>query len=94
MAPEMYDGHYDESADVYAFGLCILEMVTSEYPYKECTNLGQIMRKVTKARAQTNSWFCNNDDQALTTFMTICVNVKNTSSQTDAVTVFDASSIC
>ena len=45
----MYDGHYDESADVYAFGLCILEMVTSEYPYKECTNLGQIMRKVTKA---------------------------------------------
>ena len=48
MAPEMYDGLYDEQADVYAFGLCMLEMATLEYPYKECKNLGQIMRKVTK----------------------------------------------
>lgn len=52
MAPEMYDGLYDESADVYAFGLCMLEMVTSEYPYKECTNLGQIMRKVTNVSSR------------------------------------------
>ncbi|KAK3579345.1 hypothetical protein CHS0354_029636 [Potamilus streckersoni] len=47
MAPEMYEEHYDESVDVYAFGMCMLEMATSEYPYKECTNAAQIYRKVT-----------------------------------------------
>ncbi|CAB1346268.1 unnamed protein product, partial [Coregonus sp. 'balchen'] len=33
MAPEMYEEKYDESVDVYAFGMCMLEMATSEYPY-------------------------------------------------------------
>lgn len=47
MAPEMYDEHYDEAVDVYAFGMCMLEMASSEYPYKECHNPGQIYRKVT-----------------------------------------------
>uniref|UniRef100_A0A8C4SB46 Serine/threonine-protein kinase WNK3 n=1 Tax=Erpetoichthys calabaricus TaxID=27687 RepID=A0A8C4SB46_ERPCA len=47
MAPEMYEEHYDESVDVYAFGMCMLEMATSEYPYSECKNAAQIYRKVT-----------------------------------------------
>ncbi|XP_025108578.1 serine/threonine-protein kinase WNK1-like isoform X5 [Pomacea canaliculata] len=47
MAPEMYEEHYDEAVDVYAFGMCMLEMASSEYPYKECTNAAQIYRKVT-----------------------------------------------
>ncbi|MBN3301502.1 WNK3 kinase, partial [Amia calva] len=47
MAPEMYDERYDESVDVYAFGMCMLEMATSEYPYSECQNAAQIYRKVT-----------------------------------------------
>ena len=47
MAPEMYEEHYDESVDVYAFGMCMLEMATSEYPYNECANAAQIYRKVT-----------------------------------------------
>ncbi|XP_070315546.1 serine/threonine-protein kinase WNK2 isoform X8 [Odocoileus virginianus] len=47
MAPEMYEEHYDESVDVYAFGMCMLEMATSEYPYAECQNAAQIYRKVT-----------------------------------------------
>nr|XP_013802832.1 PREDICTED: serine/threonine-protein kinase WNK2 [Apteryx mantelli mantelli] len=47
MAPEMYEEHYDESVDVYAFGMCMLEMATSEYPYSECQNAAQIYRKVT-----------------------------------------------
>nr|KAI8730931.1 mucin-17-like isoform X7 [Biomphalaria glabrata] len=47
MAPEMYEEHYDEAVDVYAFGMCMLEMASSEYPYKECHNPGQIYRKVT-----------------------------------------------
>ncbi|XP_029990606.1 serine/threonine-protein kinase WNK2 isoform X4 [Sphaeramia orbicularis] len=47
MAPEMYEEHYDEAVDVYAFGMCLLEMATSEYPYSECQNAAQIYRKVT-----------------------------------------------
>uniref|UniRef100_A0A3B3CNV2 Protein kinase domain-containing protein n=1 Tax=Oryzias melastigma TaxID=30732 RepID=A0A3B3CNV2_ORYME len=48
MAPEMYEEKYDEAVDVYAFGMCMLEMATSEYPYYECHNAAQIYRKVTK----------------------------------------------
>uniref|UniRef100_A0A3P9HUD8 non-specific serine/threonine protein kinase n=1 Tax=Oryzias latipes TaxID=8090 RepID=A0A3P9HUD8_ORYLA len=47
MAPEMYEEKYDEAVDVYAFGMCMLEMATSEYPYHECHSAAQIYRKVT-----------------------------------------------
>ena len=33
--------------DIYAFGMVVLEIVTKEYPYSECTNQAQIYRKVT-----------------------------------------------
>eukprot|EP00158_Paraphelidium_tribonemae_P004637 Partr_v1_DN26885_c0_g1_i2_m40262 putative WNK lysine deficient protein kinase len=47
MAPEMYEEKgYSEKVDVYAFGMCLLEMVTGEYPYSECTNAAQIYKKV------------------------------------------------
>lgn len=50
MAPEMYEEKgYNEKVDVYAFGMCLLEMVTGEYPYSECTNAAQIYKKVTQA---------------------------------------------
>ncbi|XP_076806926.1 uncharacterized protein LOC143450321 isoform X4 [Clavelina lepadiformis] len=54
MAPEMYEEHYDESVDVYAFGMCMLEMITGEYPYSECNNAGQIYRKVTQGVPPAN----------------------------------------
>ncbi|KAJ1917609.1 hypothetical protein IWQ60_007723 [Tieghemiomyces parasiticus] len=47
MAPEMYEERYNERVDIYAFGMCVLEMVTKEYPYVECTNPAQIYRRVT-----------------------------------------------
>ncbi|XP_059624440.1 probable serine/threonine-protein kinase WNK7 isoform X1 [Cornus florida] len=46
MAPELYDEDYNELADVYSFGMCMLEMVTFEYPYSECKNSAQIYKKV------------------------------------------------
>ncbi|KAL6633798.1 hypothetical protein ACP70R_026469 [Stipagrostis hirtigluma subsp. patula] len=46
MAPELYDESYDELVDIYAFGMCLLEMFTLEYPYSECTNPAQIFKKV------------------------------------------------
>ncbi|KAJ3089393.1 Serine/threonine-protein kinase wnk3 [Quaeritorhiza haematococci] len=47
MAPELYDERYDEKVDIYAFGMVVLEIVTKEYPYSECTNQAQIYKKVT-----------------------------------------------
>lgn len=46
MAPELYDENYSEKVDIYAFGMCILEMTTKEYPYEECSNPAQIWKKV------------------------------------------------
>ncbi|CAG8463585.1 8891_t:CDS:2 [Paraglomus occultum] len=47
MAPELYEEKYNEKVDIYAFGMCILELVSKEYPYSECNNQAQIFRKVT-----------------------------------------------
>ncbi|KAL0347711.1 UNVERIFIED_CONTAM: putative serine/threonine-protein kinase WNK4 [Sesamum calycinum] len=48
MAPELYEEEYNELVDIYSFGMCLLEMVTLDYPYSECKNPAQIFRKVTK----------------------------------------------
>lgn len=46
MAPELYDENYNELADIYSFGMCMLELATSQYPYRECRNSAQIYKKV------------------------------------------------
>ncbi|CAN6466069.1 unnamed protein product [Victoria cruziana] len=46
MAPELYEEEYNELVDIYSFGMCLLEMVTFEYPYSECKNPAQIYKKV------------------------------------------------
>ncbi|CDS13028.1 hypothetical protein LRAMOSA05212 [Lichtheimia ramosa] len=49
MAPEMYEERgYSVKVDIYAFGMCLLEMVTGEYPYAECTNAAQVYKKVSQ----------------------------------------------
>ncbi|KAJ0610097.1 putative protein kinase WNK-NRBP family [Helianthus annuus] len=50
MAPEMYEEDYNELVDIYSFGMCMLEMLTSEYPYSECSNPAQIYKKVTSGK--------------------------------------------
>lgn len=51
MAPEVYEEEYTELVDMYSFGMCVLEMITSEYPYSECSNSAQIYKKVTSVSA-------------------------------------------
>ena len=46
MAPELYEENYDEKVDIYAFGMCLLEMVTGLIPYHECVSAPQIYKKV------------------------------------------------
>eukprot|EP00249_Psilotum_nudum_P017089 c26151_g1_i2 orf=423-1907(+) len=48
MAPELYEEEYTELVDIYSFGMCLLEIVTLEYPYSECKNAFEIYKKVTK----------------------------------------------
>eukprot|EP00249_Psilotum_nudum_P017090 c26151_g2_i2 orf=544-2229(+) len=50
MAPELYTEEYTELIDVYSFGMCLLEMVTSEYPYSECKNAFEIYQSVTMGK--------------------------------------------
>ncbi|XP_073122634.1 probable serine/threonine-protein kinase WNK11 [Henckelia pumila] len=46
MAPELYEENYTELVDVYSFGMCLLEMVTLEVPYKECRSIVAVYRNV------------------------------------------------
>jgi serine/threonine protein kinase len=47
MAPELYKNiSHNNKIDMYAFGMCMLEMITVEPPYMECTNIPQIYKKV------------------------------------------------
>src|SRR4051794_3275197 len=39
------DSH-DFRRQVYAFGMCVLELITGEYPYAECKTALEIRRKV------------------------------------------------
>ena len=48
MAPELYDEHYTEKVDIWAFGMAVLEMATNQYPYEECENPAQIYRRVSQ----------------------------------------------
>ncbi|ERN05381.1 probable serine/threonine-protein kinase WNK5 [Amborella trichopoda] len=50
MAPELYEEEYNELVDVYSFGMCVLEMLTADYPYSECSNPAQIYKKVTSGK--------------------------------------------
>lgn len=45
IAPEVYEGKYTEKADIYSLGICIIEMVTCERPYKECDSFMQVYHK-------------------------------------------------
>ena len=53
MALEMYSegSTYSTAVDIYAFGMCVLEMITRQVPYSECPSVGQIMKKVQEVSA-------------------------------------------
>jgi WNK lysine deficient protein kinase len=45
MAPEMYEEEYNYKVDIWAFGMCVLEMATGHIPYYECQNTAQVYKK-------------------------------------------------
>lgn len=70
MAPEVYEEEYNELVDIYSFGMCILEMVTFEYPYSECTHPAQIYKKVISVSIFNNLF--SNTFRALHAFKLTC----------------------
>jgi serine/threonine protein kinase len=70
----MYEEHYDEAVDVYAFGMCMLEMATSEYPYNECSGPAQIYKKVTSGIKPAS--FDKVDNPEVTEIIERCIRLK------------------
>ncbi|XP_020245843.1 probable serine/threonine-protein kinase WNK2 isoform X2 [Asparagus officinalis] len=71
MAPELYEEEYNELVDIYAFGMCLLELVTFEYPYVECTNAAQIYKKVTSGIKPAS--LCKVKDPGVRQFIEKCI---------------------
>eukprot|EP00898_Chlorokybus_atmophyticus_P006023 jgi/Chlat1/6421/Chrsp45S05921 len=72
MAAELYDEEYDEKVDIYAFGMLLLEVLTQERPYSECTNPAQIYKKVTSGVKP--ACLFNIKDPAVLSFIQLCVS--------------------
>ncbi|KAJ4839117.1 hypothetical protein Tsubulata_014927 [Turnera subulata] len=71
MAPELYEEEYNELVDVYSFGMCMLEMVTFQYPYCECRNPAQIYKKVTSGIKPAS--LCKVSDPQIRQFIEKCL---------------------
>ena len=72
MAPEIYEEKYGPACDVYAFGMSVLEMVTLQTPYKECSNPAQIYKKVLHG-VKPASLDLIEEPLSLKTFITKCL---------------------
>ena len=70
----MYSEQYDESIDVYAFGMCLLEMATGEYPYQECMKPFEIYKRVINGIKPEN--FKRIDDDDLKELIDLCIRRK------------------
>ncbi|KAJ1691847.1 hypothetical protein LUZ63_016002 [Rhynchospora breviuscula] len=71
MAPEVYEEEYNELVDIYSFGMCVLEMVTFEYPYSECTHPVQIYKKVISGTKPEGLYKVN--DESVREFIEKCL---------------------
>jgi len=75
MAPELYEEKYGVSVDIYAFGMCFLEMCTLSTPYKEWDNPAQIYKKVIQGvKPQA---FDRIDDPEVADFIVSCIEYRD-----------------
>ncbi|KAK1628640.1 hypothetical protein QYE76_002955 [Lolium multiflorum] len=71
MAPELFTGDYNELADIYSFGMCMLEMMTCEYPYSECQGQAHIYRKISQGIKP--AVLSKVEDAGLRSFIDVCL---------------------
>mmetsp|Transcript_33479 Transcript_33479/g.58657 ORF Transcript_33479/g.58657 Transcript_33479/m.58657 type:complete len:566 (-) Transcript_33479:74-1771(-) len=72
MAPEVFDERYGPKVDIYAFGMCLLEMCTLTPPYRECHNPASVFRKV-MAGIKPQALDLINDEN-VKEFISICIS--------------------
>lgn len=70
-APDVYTGNYTTKADIWSFGLCVLEIVTGETPYSECAGIGAILMKVTSGHMPAA--LAKVSDPVIADFITMCL---------------------
>lgn len=70
-APDVYNGAYTTKADIWSFGLCVLEMVTGETPYSECQNIGAIFMRVSSGKMP--AILTKVTDPVICDFVTLCL---------------------
>lgn len=62
MAPEVYDEHYGTEVDIYAFGMCLLQMISRRMPFSECLSAGQVYKKVISGSIPRDASKISNSD--------------------------------
>ena len=67
----MYEENYGAGCDIYALGMCLLEMATLKTPYSECKSMAQIYQKVTQGIKPESLNFIQNED--LKNFINVCL---------------------
>ncbi len=90
MAPEMYEEAYDERVDVYSFGMCVLEMLTNEYPYYECENAIQVYKRVSSGHPPES--LANVADETIRHFIELCL--RPVASRPSAVDLLNSDFLC
>jgi WNK lysine deficient protein kinase len=71
MAPELFAGDYNELVDIYSFGVCMLEMMTCEYPYSECQGQAHIYKKISQGIKP--SILSKVEDTGVRSFIEVCL---------------------
>ena len=75
-SPEIYQGKYGVKADIYSFGMTLLEMCTGEVPYKECEgNILEICNKAVQKQMPKSLDKIRNKD--LKDFILNCLKSEN-----------------
>ena len=83
MAPEIYDENYGIAVDIYAFGMCLLQMVSRKLPFSECSTAGQVYKYIASGRQPKDVGNIGNSDLKRIIESCICSNpeIRPTASQ-------------
>jgi len=77
MAPEMFDEQYGTEVDIYAFGMCLLQMVSRKLPFSECSTTGQVYRYIAASKQPRDVAMVPNEDLRSIIESCICSNPAN-----------------
>ena len=75
MAPEVNEGNYNFTSDIYSLGLTLIELLTVQIPYKECE--GALNIYVNKKKGIMPESFKLITDNGIKDFIMICLNREN-----------------